>query len=43
MQVTNFFVSHVYNKILKQIIERGDFVEIIYPTSFEGNTYLIFK
>ena len=31
MQVTQFFVSYVNNKILKQIIERGDFVEIIYP------------
>ena len=31
MQVTKVFVSYVNNKILKQIIERGDFVEIIYP------------
>ena len=31
MQVTKVFVSYVNNKILKQIIERGDFVKIIYP------------
>ena len=31
MQVIKFLVSYVNNKILKQIIERGDFVEIIYP------------
>ena len=43
MQVIKFLVSYVNNKILKQIIEKGDFVEIIYPTSFVGNTYMIFK
>ena len=31
MQVIKFLVSYVNNKILKQIIEGGDFVEIIYP------------
>ena len=43
MQVIKFLVSYVNNKILKQIIKKGDFVEIIYPTYFVGNTYMIFK